>query len=82
MRGIPEASRRWRTARERDRDRGSEEGISGTQGIEFLHLTWAAMAPRSFRLVDSPGPGGIVLDEGGPASIVGRVVHGGLLTCE
>lgn len=51
-------------------------------GEKSISLTWAAMAPRSFRLVCGPDPGAMVLDEGGPASIVGRAAHGGLLTCE
>lgn len=41
------------------------------------------MAPRSFRLVCGPGPGETLLDEGGPASIVGRGSSlTVMLTCE
>lgn len=42
------------------------------------------MAPRSFRLVCGPGPGETLLDEGGPASIVGwkGQLSDRMLTCE
>jgi hypothetical protein len=56
---------------------GGRTEVNGQMNRRTKQLTWAAMAPRSFRFECGPDPGEIVLDADGPASIsiVERVEH-------